>query len=1188
MAIRLSQQVEPLPGYRLMERLGRGGYGEVWKAEAPGGLFKAIKFVYGDLEDAGDDNKAAAQELKALNRVKTIRHPFILSIERFDIIEGQLLIVMELADRNLWDRYQECRLQGLPGIPREELLRYLDEASEALDLMNQQYQIQHLDIKPQNLFLVHNHIKVADFGLAKDLEGIRATITGGVTPVYAAPETFEGWISRYCDQYSLAIVYQELLTGMRPFPGTNTRQLLLQHLTATPDLSSLPANERNVVGRALSKKPDDRFASCGEFVRMLRESQKTHAISDSAATPQPDPDKTVVNYKPPPTQPVADEPRKPDTPHAFTQPAGSISPPPVTLRGLPRLVTPGATTATTATRPAPVTSLSPAATGLSPATRQRPITFETGQISKPDVAPPERTGPGVLFPVYVVGMGRCGLQVLHELRAMLQDRFGRNNFPHWRWLFIDTDAETVEEATTAESESKLDSGDTYLARMHRPGHYVKREGMPSPESWMSTEMLYRMPRDPGTGGIRCLGRMALCDHYHAIVKRIEQDFESFLTDDALMEADRQTNLGIRSNRPRIYVVSSLMGGTGSGMLIDLAYMIRNELRQRGYVKPQLTGLLLTPPLDRSSPKNLAAANAHTTLNELHYYSQSANRYETRFDLRQPPLTDPDRPFDRCVLLNLPRAISESRPPAMERAAGLIYQESLTPLGRTSDEARDRYQKLKPPASLPLQSFGCYRISWPRHRLLEVSALRLAAATVQRWCSKDAGAVREEVTDWFESEWHRRQLEPASLDSQLRAGLTSAMGNSAEEQIETEIRALSTDGPIKADLPDVVEAVNRVINLVGKPGKGEMVSPSRLHTLLEEVAKSVTREAAVKFAKIAVHFIEQPGFRLAAAEETIRLATARLHTLIDQYDKAIISLGEENSEEFRRIAALLGGLTASRRGQAASELLTRLRAWSKKQLDFQLNRSIAATYRQMLGNAPGYVREVGICRQQLAEFAAALHKRAVSQAGTGTSRDHPILITGCKNLLEYCERIVDQISMDEFNRYEEGLQRQIRRHFRALLKVCGTLNERGPRLQEILIEQARSLVDVRLGEHSSAQELFANRPDEQSIQREMLRSYDECLPEPFGPIPKPEAQGFTIGVAADESGERLKNLIRELMPDVKMDVAASNDDIVFYREYHDLSMSEVPQAGVLGAEAVRAINDREKIETHSRTDVHWPS
>src|SRR5262245_66223189 len=133
---------------------------------------------------------------------------------------------MELADKNLWDRFKECRAQGYPGIPRHELLGYMEETAEALDLMNNQYQLQHLDIKPQNLFLVYNHVKVADFGLVKDLEGVRGQITGGVTPVYAAPETFDSVVTRYCDLYSLAIVYQELLTGIRPFNGTSGQQLL--------------------------------------------------------------------------------------------------------------------------------------------------------------------------------------------------------------------------------------------------------------------------------------------------------------------------------------------------------------------------------------------------------------------------------------------------------------------------------------------------------------------------------------------------------------------------------------------------------------------------------------------------------------------------------------------------------------------------------------------------------------------------------------------------------------------------------------------------------------------------------------------------------------------------------------------------------------------------------------------------
>src|SRR5204863_1286632 len=161
MAVRIESHAEPIPGYRLIERLGGGGFGEVWKCEAPGGLHKAIKFVYGDLESHDEEGARAEQEHKSLARIQNVRHPYILSLERYDIIDGQLIIVMELADHTLWDRFKECRGQGLPGIPRDELLVYMEETAEALDLMNSTYQLQHLDIKPQNLFLMFQHVKVA-------------------------------------------------------------------------------------------------------------------------------------------------------------------------------------------------------------------------------------------------------------------------------------------------------------------------------------------------------------------------------------------------------------------------------------------------------------------------------------------------------------------------------------------------------------------------------------------------------------------------------------------------------------------------------------------------------------------------------------------------------------------------------------------------------------------------------------------------------------------------------------------------------------------------------------------------------------------------------------------------------------------------------------------------------------------
>src|SRR5262249_15057854 len=113
-------------------------------------------------------------------------------------------------------------------------------------------------------------VKVADFGLVKHLERSSGSgLMGGVTPIYAAPETFSNKISKHSDQYSLAIVYCELLTGKRPVNGKNVRQLALQHMTETPELGMLPEGDRAAVAKALSKDPDERFSSCTAFIRAL-------------------------------------------------------------------------------------------------------------------------------------------------------------------------------------------------------------------------------------------------------------------------------------------------------------------------------------------------------------------------------------------------------------------------------------------------------------------------------------------------------------------------------------------------------------------------------------------------------------------------------------------------------------------------------------------------------------------------------------------------------------------------------------------------------------------------------------------------------------------------------------------------------------------------------------------------------
>jgi formylglycine-generating enzyme required for sulfatase activity len=256
----LAPGLKPLPDYELVRPLGEGGFGQVWLARGPGGFEVALKFIR--LGGA-----ASRSEMQALEMMKGIRHPHLLTVFGVWEQEGWLIIAMERADRSLLDRLKEAVAQGHPGIPRAELLEYLREAAKGLDHLKKM-QIIHRDVKPHNLFLCGGGVKVADYGLAKMLQSTLSTVSTKMTPAYCAPELLEGRPSPWSDQYALAVTYCHLRGGRLPFPGSML-EMLAAHATKPPDLSMIPPEEQVVLSRALAKKPEQRWSSCKEFVEVL-------------------------------------------------------------------------------------------------------------------------------------------------------------------------------------------------------------------------------------------------------------------------------------------------------------------------------------------------------------------------------------------------------------------------------------------------------------------------------------------------------------------------------------------------------------------------------------------------------------------------------------------------------------------------------------------------------------------------------------------------------------------------------------------------------------------------------------------------------------------------------------------------------------------------------------------------------
>src|SRR5262245_35451950 len=505
---------EPIPGYRLIQPIGSGGFGEVWKCEAPGGLFKAIKFVYGNLDSLDVDGVRAEQEWKALQRIKEVRHPFVCSLERIEKVGGELVVVMELAERTLHDLFEECTAAGQWGIPRDDLLRYLGDAAEALDFMHEEYNLQHLDVKPRNLFLSGYHVKVADFGLVKHYGRESSSgIMGGVTPLYAAPETFRGKLSKHTDQYSLAIVYQELLTGQRPYTGKNARQLAQQHLSEEPELRSLPEAERPIVARALAKDPAKRFPSCLAFVRAL---YSVRPPAGSMAVPRSD-GHSSASLRP---KTMADTMED----IALEAAAGWDDDGNIDLVGVDPEPEPGSE--------------------------------EVSQLGL-TVAQPTT---GALRPTVVIGIGALGRRALLELRCRFLDRFGDlDKVPLIRFLYLDTDIDAIKAASRNASDVAFRSTEIYHLPLQPVSHYRRRH-LDQLNEWLPREKLYTMPRSLKTQGARALGRLAFTDNYVRLMARLKREGQQACNPDAVYQGVSQTGLALRDMTPRERVSGCAAGG----------------------------------------------------------------------------------------------------------------------------------------------------------------------------------------------------------------------------------------------------------------------------------------------------------------------------------------------------------------------------------------------------------------------------------------------------------------------------------------------------------------------------------------------------------------------------------------------------------------------------------------------------
>ncbi len=272
-------ELERLGKYELLERLGRGGMGEVWKArDTQLRRFVAIKLLHADLQANPDFVKHFMREAQL---VASLRHPNIVQIHDFQLADTQgpsikaYMVMDYIEGGTLADYIRNTVRKGLFP-PAADIVYLFTAVSLALDYAHQKGMI-HRDIKPANILLDKTATMgkatgepiLTDFGIARLQGASTSTVTRALigTPLYMSPEQAGSRIvDERSDLYSLGIILYEMVTGITPFRGDSPIAIMMQHMQerpTPPDLinTNISPSLSTVVLQSIAKDPEARFST---------------------------------------------------------------------------------------------------------------------------------------------------------------------------------------------------------------------------------------------------------------------------------------------------------------------------------------------------------------------------------------------------------------------------------------------------------------------------------------------------------------------------------------------------------------------------------------------------------------------------------------------------------------------------------------------------------------------------------------------------------------------------------------------------------------------------------------------------------------------------------------------------------------------------------------------------------------
>src|SRR3569833_3049117 len=460
-------------------------------------------------------------------------------------------------------------------------------------------------------------------------------------------------------------------------------------------------------------------------------------------------------------------------------------------------------------QPAPDTAATPSAPASTPppSTAAAPSTGTSTSASTVTAPADEGRLRGISRSI-IIGGGGTGHQIILAVRKRLIEKYGSlDKIPIVGFALLDTDQAIFSKNPDFDAAVNLDSADKIHCSVHGVDNLRKNlRDHPHLRTWLDPRVLTG-DIDQGAGAVRARGRLAYFWNYARIAQKLEEEMH-MVTKDSSKETAIRNGLQVGEGIT-VYIVGSLLGGTGAGMFLDLAYTMRNKFKNQRML--EMVGMFSIPPNSEAVAVD-NRPNAYAALLELNHFTDPSTTFTSQYQADIPPMEDADPPFRYTYLVDTssPVANLDSVKDLVDMVGHSIFLDLTSEFQRQKKSNRNNFDQFLITSdglgcAQNYMGFGLSAIYFPKDKVISACENRLAGDMIRRWTEPlDKVANLGAYTD--------QEMTRLGLTTEAIQSLIGASGNSTGETLRDS--ALAYWGMVDRLYQSAYPGHNRVVEYLG--------------------------------------------------------------------------------------------------------------------------------------------------------------------------------------------------------------------------------------------------------------------------------------------------------------------------------------------------------------------------------------